>query len=89
MKIESVEIYADASNMAVIKCPDRAYPGVLVQGDTLYTMIASLRYVIANGDCLDEEPAGGLLGVAERLEEMLTYYRSVLAVNRIQSPFRD
>jgi len=62
---------------------------MLVQGDIVHALVASLRYVIANGGCLAEEPAGRLREVAERMEEMLTYYRSVLAVNRIQSPFRD
>lgn len=89
MKVESVEIYSDATNMAVMKHPGRAYPGVLVQGDTLHSMVASLRYVIGNGDCLPDEAAGRLQEVAERLEDMLTHYRSVLAANQIQLPFSD
>jgi hypothetical protein len=83
MKVESVEIYSDATNMAVVKHPGRAYPGVLVQGDTLHSMVASL------GDCLPDEAAGRLQEVAERLEDMLTHYRSVLAANQIQLPFSD
>jgi hypothetical protein len=89
MKIESIEVYSDASNKAVIRHPGRAFPGVLVQGDTLHAMVASLRYVLVNGACLDEEPAGRLQEVAERMEEMLTHYRSVLIANHIQLPFRD
>ena len=89
MKIESVEIYSDASNMAVVKHPGRAFPGMLVQGDTLHTMVASLRYVIGNADCLGEEPAGRLGEVAERLEEMLTHYRAVLVAHQIPLPFSD
>ena len=89
MKTESVEIYSDASNMAVMKHPGRAFPGVLVQGDTLHSMVASLRYVVGNGGCLDEEAAGRLREVAERMEGMLTHYRSVLVAHHIELPFRD
>ena len=89
MKMESVEIYSDASNKAVIRHPGRAFPGVLVQGDTLHGMVASLRYVMGNGAGLDEESAGRLREVAERMEEMLAHYRSVLTANHIRLPFRD
>jgi uncharacterized protein DUF6959 len=88
MKMESVEIYSDASNQVVIKHPGRAFPGVLVQGDTLHGMVA-LRNVMENGACLGEEPAGRLREVAVRMEEMLAHYQSVLTANHIQLPFRD
>jgi hypothetical protein len=84
-----VEIYSAASNMSVIRHPGRAFPGVLVQGDTLHGMVGSLRYVLGTGACLDEESAGRLREVAERMEDMLAHYRSVLAANHIQFPFRD
>ena len=58
-------------------------------GDTLHAMVASLRCVMENGAGLDEEPAGRLREVAERMEELLAHYRSVLTANRIQLPFRD
>jgi hypothetical protein len=89
MKIESVEIYSDVANAAIMRHPGRRLPGILVQGDTLHAMVASLRYVMANSTCLEEEPAGRLQEVTERMEEMLAHYRSVLTANHIQLPFRD
>ncbi len=89
MKIESVEIYSDAPNNAVMRHPGRKFPGILLQGDNLHVMVASLRYVMANDASLDKEPAGRLREVAERMEEMLAHYRSVLTANHIQLPFRD
>jgi hypothetical protein len=89
MKIESVEIYSDFSNMAIMKHPGRTFPGVLVQGDTLHAMVASLRYVIGNSACSEEDPAGRLQEVAERMEDMLAHYRSVLKANHIRLPFRN
>jgi hypothetical protein len=52
-------------------------------------MVASLKHVIGNGGSLNEEAAGRLREVAERMEEMLRRYRSVLVVNHIALPFRD
>ncbi len=38
MRKESVEIYSDETNGPVMRHPGRTYPGVLVQGDTLYSL---------------------------------------------------
>lgn len=38
MRTESVEIYSDETNRAVIRHPGRKFPGVLIQGDTLFTL---------------------------------------------------
>jgi hypothetical protein len=38
MHVESVEIYSDATNAAIMRHPGRHFPGVLVQGDTLYLL---------------------------------------------------
>ncbi len=38
MRKEYVEIYSNATNMAVMRYPVRRFPGVLVQGDTLSGM---------------------------------------------------
>ena len=89
MKIESVEIYSDAANAAILQHPGRRFPGILVQGDTLHAMVASLRYVMGNSACLEEEPTDRLRELTERMEEMLANYRSVLTANDIKLPFRD
>ena len=89
MKTESVKVCSNAPNVGVMKHPGRAFPGVLIQGDSLHSMVASLRYVTGNGACLEEEAAGRLREVAERLEDMLTHYRSVLVAHHIELPFRD
>ena len=89
MKIESVEIYSDASNAAIMRHPGRRFPGVLVQGDTLHSIVGSLQVETQNAASLGEEPAAELAGVLERLEGLLAHYRSVLTENHIQLPFGD
>ena len=60
MHVESVEIYSDATNAAVMRHPGRRFPGMLIQGDTLH----SLRFVDLGGRQRKEGdlPAEGLLG---------------------------
>jgi hypothetical protein len=41
MHSESVEIYSDATNAAVMRHPGRNFPGVLIQGDTLHSLCVS------------------------------------------------
>lgn len=41
MRKTPVEIYADTTNAAIMRHPDRHFPGVLVQGDTLYGLCRS------------------------------------------------
>ncbi len=43
MKLEKVEIYSDAPNMAVMKHPGRQYPGSLIQGDSLFSLTQSAK----------------------------------------------
>jgi len=38
MHTATVEIYSDTSNAAVLRHPDRRFPGVLIQGDTLHSL---------------------------------------------------
>ena len=38
MRVESVEIYSDESNRAILRHPGRKFPGLLIQGDSLYSL---------------------------------------------------
>ena len=87
MKNEQIEIYSDASNMAVMRHPGRNYPGVLVQGDTLHSIVSELQVVLAERQKLSDDAAGELEGVYERLSEMLTHYIAVLEKHGMDLPF--
>jgi hypothetical protein len=48
-----VDLYAHESNFAVLRLPPRRFPGVLIQGDSLSTLcatIAEIRSAIEAGD---------------------------------------
>lgn len=75
MKELTVLLYGEQTNNAVLKLPDRKYPGVLVQGDTLKNLldtgelVASLASQQGNDDLKDEAE-----GLAEMLRDIYQAY---------------
>jgi len=75
MKKEQVEIYADTSNYAVIRHPDRKYPGSLIQGDSLKILVSDIQEAKAElGSENYEEAMDNLNDIEERLKDRLDVY---------------
>lgn len=56
MRTEMVEMFSDATNRAVIRHPGRKFPGVLVQGDTLYSLCQRTDFACSKARArMDEE----------------------------------
>lgn len=90
MDTRSVEIYSDRTNAAVMRHPGRRFPGVLVQGDTLYTMCQSADWLCkAARGALQEEEFDELNSLRNRLWDFLTHYKQVLAEHQIELPFSE
>jgi hypothetical protein len=87
MKNANVEIYSDATNMAVMRHPGRRVPGVLVQGDTLFGIVQELGKVLSEKDKLSEDTAVGLGDLYELLSGMLKHYSAVLDEHGMDLPF--
>ena len=90
MRTESVEIFSDQSNAAVMRRPGRKFPGVLVQGDTLHGLwlqadeACKAAYKVLQEDAYEE-----LVGLRDRLWELLEHYKSVLVEHKHPLPFRE
>ena len=80
MREETVEIYSDASNYAIMRHPGRNYPGTLIQGDSL-SILCNLaddaRQKFDKGDL--EETVAVLDEVREMLWGRLQHYKEVMA----------
>jgi hypothetical protein len=72
MKLE-IDVLSDRSNAAVVKMPGRAFPGLVVQGDTLSILADAVR--------TDPVEASAIL------DELLSHYIKVLDAERIGLPF--
>ena len=90
MRSATVEILSDATNAAVLRHPDRRFPGVLVQGDTLYSLCA-----VADAACAAVKPQLGneayeeLNDLRNRLWSLLNHYKSVLHEHQLPLPFAE
>ncbi len=79
MKKELVEIYSDVSNYAVMRHPDRNFPGSLIQGDSLGILISEIQEAkeeLASGNLDDVK--GILEMLEERLQERMDVYNEAL-----------
>ncbi|WP_456362123.1 DUF6959 family protein [Xanthomonas arboricola] len=80
---ESVEIYSNRPNMAVLHHHRRKSPGFLLQGDTRHALCAQVADALAGGPDASEE----LKDVHSKLPSMLAHYTSVLSEHQLDIPF--
>ncbi|MCW4461877.1 hypothetical protein OK349_09150 [Sphingomonas sp. BT-65] len=86
MRTEPVEIYSDTTNAAIMRHPGRKFPGVLIQGDTLYSFSQ-----MAADALVDAEPDSDqwyvLKELAEALQSRVDLYAQVLREHDLELPF--
>jgi hypothetical protein len=90
MQIRNVEIYSDLTNAAVMRHPDRRLPGVLIQGDSLYSLCVQADDACAAAKSrLDAEAYGEVNELRNALWSYLNHYKSVLGEHQIPLPFNE
>ena len=90
MRTESVEIYSNATNSAVIRHPARKFPGILVQGDTLHSMKKGAERALANLDIeKNEEAYFEVKDLHDWLTALTHHYKSTLLEHEMTLPFHD
>ncbi|MFC7760061.1 DUF6959 family protein [Catellatospora bangladeshensis] len=89
MTVIEADLFTDAGNNAVVRLPHRAFPGILIQGDTF----ANLRVQLAEAaSLLSESPAssdalGQLQSVINDFDEILHRYEQALASRGLRRPY--
>jgi hypothetical protein len=90
MHVEQVEIYSDQTNAAVMRHPGRHFPGVLIQGDTLYTLCRGADVICAAAKTrLDPDAYGEANDLRNALWAFLSHYKVVLGEHGIPLPFSE
>lgn len=72
-------------NYAVVQLPERHFPGVVFQGDSLHALIGDLERAIAEPD--PEERAACFEEVVERLHAIRGGYEAALKKEGIKLPY--
>jgi len=83
-----LEVFSETSNSGVVRMPGRAYPGSVIQGDSLSILCCLARAIrqraSASGDAELLEDASEL---AELLEDRRHHYESVLGDHGLTLPY--
>ena len=88
MHTSNVEIYSDHTNQAVIRHPDRRFPGVLVQGDSLYALCLQADDACAAAKSqLSQDAYQEIDELRNTLWGYLNHYKTVLGEHQISLPF--
>lgn len=84
MRIETVEIYSDETNRAVMRHPGRKFPGVLIHGDTLFALCS-----MADEACATDGSNQELNRLRGALLDLLLHYKIVLGEHDMRLPFNE
>jgi hypothetical protein len=83
--MSEVKLLSEPTNYAVVQLPDRAYPGVVFQGDSLNSLIADLQEVAVMND--PDEKSFSLRDVIERLQGVQVHYEKVMEREGVALPY--
>lgn len=90
MKTITLNVFSEQSNQAIVQMPGRAFPGSVIQGDSLSILCAEAKEISSRLKalaCEDEE----LLYLAqehqEKLLDRLLHYQDVLADHNAPLPY--
>jgi hypothetical protein len=90
MKKIEIEVYTQASNLAIVRMPGRKFPGVVVQGDSLSILyelaISILKRVEITSDTelIDEAKE-----LTQLLAGRLQFYEAILQKHGIELPYNS
>jgi hypothetical protein len=87
------ELLSPPVNFAVVQLPERKFPGVVCQGDTLFYLVSELTefvHLLETGRLEDEQLediAIGLKSMRDQLGSVLTHYETVCNDRKITLPY--
>lgn len=84
MESVEVELLTDGGSNAVVQMPGRAFPGVVVQGDTLFSLLSLARAIATETPNSDSA-----VSLVEELAAMLARYETALHAHGIRKPYAD
>lgn len=83
--MSAVKLLSEPTNGAIVHLPGRAFPGVVIQGDTLDALITDLHDVSSEGGA--EDGYDLLTDVIARLKGLQAHYEAVLKREGISLPY--
>lgn len=87
---QEFEILSSASNAVVVRHPERNFPGLLIQGDTLRSILDDIEELSEEAKAGDLDTVKEITDVLkERFIELLTHYEKVLKQHGQELPYTN
>jgi hypothetical protein len=88
MTEETAKLLSHIPNSGIIQLPGRRFPGIVMQGDSLFGLLKSLHYLLGKfKELKDEENYYETLMVAESLYGQLVHYEDTLIKQGMTLPY--
>jgi hypothetical protein len=88
MTEDSPKLLSHIPNSGIVHLPGRKFPGIVMQGDSLFSLLHGLRYLLERfKECKDEEHYFETLMIAETLYAQLLHYEETLSKHGMSLPY--
>jgi hypothetical protein len=88
MEYMELEVYSQSINRGVIRMPSQSFPGLLLQGEMLSTLLRLATFIHEKSqDTADAELANISLELRDNLQQLVGHYESTLGRHNIPLPY--
>jgi len=88
MNRQELEVYSDKTNQAIVRMPNRTFPGIVLQGDSLSCIFWKAMAILEELDSGDLAMARqDALSLAEGIQSDIEHYEQVLGQQGVDLPY--
>lgn len=88
MEYMELEVYSQSINRGVIKMPSQGFPGLLLQGEMLSTLLRLARSIHEKSqNASDTELMDASFELRDILQQLVSHYESTLSRHNIPMPY--
>lgn len=88
MEYMELEVYSQSINRGIVKMPSQNFPGIVIQGETLSTLLALSKATHEKAlGTSDTELINLSLELRDSLQKLLSHYESTLNKHNIPLPY--
>ena len=88
MKTVTVELFSEAVNAAVVRLPGRAFPGMVIQGDTLHTLLRDIQELQQIADPLSNSDLSAAIdALVVEFRQRVKTYEDTLRLEGVALPY--
>jgi hypothetical protein len=88
MEYMELEVYSQSINRGVIKMPSQGFPGLLLQGETLSTLLRLARSIHERSQNTSDTELINISGeLKDTLQHLVSHYESTLTRHNIPMPY--